>query len=127
MSCIIKKLLANGEDTDLYKVSPDNTYNGIFNGLAWNVQFSMVSLFAAFLFWSKFKTPFLGPRRGEDVDPEGRHILKQTSIRLKRSWGIFVERTKKWFFLDKTFLEARCGEEGKASVRIYHCDFNFIS
>jgi hypothetical protein len=135
MSCFIKKKLVSGASKDLYDVTEDKVYNNIFNALAWNVKFSILTLIATFLLWSRFKIPILkhfslGLRRGEDLVLRGHHVkeLKQKIVGLGEWWRSFLASTKSWILHDREFLVSRCGEAGYEylTYQRYVAAFQFI-
>ena len=102
MSCYIKKQL-HQNTSDLFNVSEDLPYNGIVNGIIWNLEFSAVLIFLTFILWSRYKINFFG------------FVLKglQPVDDAKSSdWANLPGNIKKWILLDREYLINSCQESG---------------
>ena len=117
MSCQSQKKLE--ATTEYFPISEDGPFNAIFNGLVWNIQFTVITLVAAFLIWSKFYIPILdklktGLRHGEYVTMVRGQIQDLTDEMSKVTDTLFGrgDSLKKWFFFDKEFLVNAVGETG---------------
>ena len=117
MSCYIQKSLQS--TTEYYPISENGPYNAIYNGLIWNLKFTAITLFFAFLVWSKLNIPLLNRlkkelRRGEDVAMIQGHIADisqergQLPVIIASWWDAF----KKWLFFDQEYLVKAVGETG---------------
>jgi len=106
MSCYIRKQLKT-TGSELFTISDDYAYNGIFNGLYWNIKFTAGFCLVAIIMWSRFNLPFLN-RFTKGLHPGFvRDQEKETPPLLN-----FFDLLKKWAWHDKDFLIQTCGETG---------------